>query len=68
MKKLASYGFNALRIPIGYWAFDNSGTPYNTGAADYLDKAIGWARNANMKVLVDCHGSELQMFGFMNNI
>lgn len=54
---LKSSGFNALRIPIGFWAFDNSGTPYQEGAAFWLDQAIGWARDAGMKVLVDCHGS-----------
>jgi aryl-phospho-beta-D-glucosidase BglC (GH1 family) len=57
VQKLSSYGFNALRIPIGYWAFNNSGTPYNTGASDYLEKALGWAQSAGMKVLIDCHGS-----------
>ena len=56
VQKLKSYGFNALRIPIGYWAFESS-PPYNMGAADYMDKAIGWARTAGMKVMVDCHGS-----------
>ena len=32
VQKIKSFGFNALRIPIGYWAIDNSGTPYNKGA------------------------------------
>ena len=57
VQRLQSYGFNALRIPIGFWAFDNTGTPYKQGAAEYVDKAIVWARNAGMKVMVDCHGS-----------
>lgn len=57
VKRLASYGFNALRIPIGYWAYNNTGTPYHSGADAYLEDAIEWARDAGMKVLVDCHGS-----------
>lgn len=45
-----------LRIPIGYWAFDNAGTPYLKGADAYLEKAIGWAKAAGIKVWVDLHG------------
>ena len=54
---LAESGINALRIPIGYWAYDNTGTPYLQGADAYLEKAIGWAQAKNMKVWIDCHGS-----------
>lgn len=67
VQKIKSFGFNALRIPIGYWAIDNSGTPYHKGAADYMDKAIGWARNAGMKVMVDCHGSPGSQNGQMHS-
>ena len=67
VQKIKSYGFNALRIPIGYWAIDNSGTPYHKGAADYMDKAIGWARSAGMKVMVDCHGSPGSQNGQMHS-
>ena len=49
---LAATGINALRIPIGFWAYDNAGTPYISGADAYLEKAIGWARNCGMKVWV----------------
>lgn len=45
-----------LRIPVGYWAFDNAGTPYLKGADAYLEKAIGWAKAAGIKVWVDLHG------------
>ena len=60
VQKIKSWGFNTLRIPIGYWAYDDpatSGVPYKPGADAYLEKAIGWAREAGMKVMVDCHGS-----------
>ncbi len=50
------YIYFRLRIPIGYWAFDNAGTPYRKGADAYLEKAVGWAQAAGMKVWVDCHG------------
>lgn len=64
---LAKAGFNALRIPIGYWAYDNSNTPYHSGADAFLEDAIVWARNHNMKVLVDCHGSVGSQNGFDNS-
>ena len=54
---LSSYGINALRIPIGYWAYDNTNSPFLKGADAYLEQAIGWARTAGMKVWVDCHGN-----------
>lgn len=64
---IASLSLNAIRIPIGYWAFNNEGTPYQTGAADYLDQAIGWARTHGLKVWVDCHGSPGSQNGFDNS-
>lgn len=64
---LAATGINALRIPIGYWAYDNSDTPYIQGADAYLEKAIGWARTAGLKVWVDCHGSPGSQNGFDNS-
>jgi len=64
IKSIAATGINALRIPIGYWAYDNFNTPYIKGADEYLEKAIGWARNLNMKVWIDCHGSPGSQNGF----
>ena len=56
-----------MRIPIGFWAYNNTGTPYITGADAYLEKAIGWARNSGMKVCVDMHGSPGSQNGFDNS-
>jgi hypothetical protein len=49
---IAATGINALRIPIGFWAYNNTNTPYIQGADQYLQLAIGWARNYGMKVWV----------------
>lgn len=55
--QLSAQGINALRIPIGYWAFDaEEGEPYVQGAANYLETAIGWARTYGMTVMVTLHG------------
>lgn len=67
IQKIASTGINALRIPIGFWAYDNSNTPYIQGADAYMEKAIGWARSAGLKVWVDCHGSPGSQNGFDNS-
>ncbi|KAF2462388.1 glycoside hydrolase superfamily [Lineolata rhizophorae] len=32
MSRLRQYGINTVRIPIGYWAYDNSNTPFIYGA------------------------------------
>ncbi|RDW89540.1 hypothetical protein BP6252_01572 [Coleophoma cylindrospora] len=67
VQAIAATGMNALRIPIGYWAYNNTNTPYIKGADAYLEKAIGWARNAGMKVWVDCHGSPGSQNGYDNS-
>lgn len=66
---IASKGFNMVRIPIGYWAFQTlSDDPYVTGLQEhYLDKAISWARNNGLKVWVDLHGAAGSQNGFDNS-
>lgn len=56
-KKIADSGFNLVRIPIGYWAYDNSDSPYASGAAVYIDAAIDWARSVGLKIIIDLHGA-----------
>ena len=54
---IANAGLNHVRIPIGYWAVAPlDGDPYVQGQLDVLDNAIGWARSAGIKVLLDLHG------------
>ncbi|OQN99927.1 hypothetical protein B0A48_14132 [Cryoendolithus antarcticus] len=67
IKAIAGLGLNAVRIPIGYWAYDTFGSGYITGADAYLERAIGWCRSAGLKVLVDCHGSPGSQNGFDNS-
>ncbi|KAG8533825.1 uncharacterized protein KY384_001566 [Bacidia gigantensis] len=67
-QKIYNAGFNAVRIPIGYWAFKKfDGDPYVEGAADYLDQAIGWARATKLKVVVDLHGAPGSQNGYDNS-
>ena len=66
---IASQGFNMVRIPIGYWAFETlEYDPYVPGWQQlYLDKAINWARDNNLKVWVDLHGAAGSQNGFDNS-
>lgn len=56
-----------VRIPIGFWAYDNTDTPYVKGAADYIDAAIDWARGTGLKVLIDLHGAPGSQNGYDNS-
>lgn len=68
-QKIASSGFNVVRIPIGYWAYDNSGSPYVSGADAYLRAAIDWARETtpSLKVIIDLHGAPGSQNGYDNS-
>ncbi|KAH9826331.1 putative Exo-beta-1,3-glucanase [Teratosphaeria destructans] len=67
MQKIANAGFNLVRIPVGFWAYDTFGYPYAMGAAPYIDLAIGWARQVGLKVIIDLHGAPLSQNGFDNS-
>lgn len=50
-------GLNHVRLPIGYWAFKvGLGEPYIQGQLPYLKKAIDWATNYDLKLIIDLHG------------
>lgn len=52
---LKKQGIKAIRIPVGYWLFEQY-DPYMTGV-EYLDWAFDMAEKYNMKVLVCLHGA-----------
>lgn len=65
---IKNYGFNMVRVPIGYWAFEKlEDDPYVQGAQDYLDKAIEWAHKYDLKVWIDLHGAPGSQNGFDNS-
>ncbi|KAF2116131.1 glycoside hydrolase superfamily [Lophiotrema nucula] len=63
-QKIKNAGFNAVRVPIGYWAYLDAGGPYTFGAAPYMDLAIAWARQVGLKVIIDLHGAPKSQNGF----
>ncbi|GME95913.1 unnamed protein product [Ambrosiozyma monospora] len=67
-EKMSEYGLNFVRIPIGYWAFELlDDDPYVQGQVEYLDKALGWAKNHDLKVWIDLHGVPGGQNGFDNS-
>ncbi|KAI9878331.1 MAG: hypothetical protein M1823_006972, partial [Watsoniomyces obsoletus] len=55
--KIKQAGFNVVRIPIGYWAYDTFDSPYVKGASVYIDAAIDWARSLDLRIVIDLHGA-----------
>ncbi|KZP25280.1 glycoside hydrolase family 5 protein [Athelia psychrophila] len=65
---IAAAGLNHVRVPIGYWAFEvGPGEPYISGQLPYLQKAVTWAGNHGLKVIVDLHGAPGSQNGFDNS-
>ncbi|CAE7499072.1 exgA [Symbiodinium pilosum] len=51
-------GLNSVRVPFGYWVVlgPSAGEPYEGPALDMLDKAVQWAEECHLEVLLDLHG------------
>lgn len=66
--KIKNYGFNAVRLPIGYWAFARlPNDPYVFGQEEYLQKTIVWCRIHGLKMWIDLHGIPGSQNGFDNS-
>jgi glucan 1,3-beta-glucosidase len=52
---LAAHDIEAVRIPVGYWIFDDQ--PPFVGGISYLDRAFEWAATHHLKVLLDLHAA-----------
>lgn len=62
---LAEHGFQAVRIPVGYWIFGD--VPPYVGSIRYLDKAFAWAEEYGLKVLICLHGAPGSQNGKMHS-
>jgi glucan 1,3-beta-glucosidase len=73
---LAETGVNAVRIPVGHWIFGApypyharygaSAHPYVEGGIDVLDRALDWASEAGLRVVLDLHAAPGGQNGFDN--
>jgi len=52
-------GLNAVRLPVGYWTVLGAapGEPYEGPALEYIDKAVQWAEECGLQVVLDLHGA-----------
>jgi glucan 1,3-beta-glucosidase len=62
---IADHGLNAVRLPIGYWAF-GSAEPYEE-CAKYIGKAMEWAKEYELAVIIDLHGAPGSQNGFIHS-
>ncbi len=73
---LAGVGVNAVRIPVGHWIFGPpypyhekygaNRTPFVTGGIEVLDRAMDWAREFGLCVVIDYHAAPGCQNGFDN--
>ncbi len=67
-KQIKNWGFNTVRLPIGYWAFAHrKQDPFCFGQEEYLQKTIEWCRKYGLHVWVDLHGMPGSQNGFDNS-
>lgn len=57
-KRFSDYSLNTVRIPMGFWAWIETEDyePYVQGQLPYLEKALCWADQYGLDVLIDLHG------------
>ncbi|KAF9532615.1 glycoside hydrolase family 5 protein [Crepidotus variabilis] len=74
--QIAAAGLNHVRIPIGYWSIpltssdtkeSTDSSPYVTGAWDFLLRAVSWANNHGLQVIIDLHGAPGSQNGYDNS-
>jgi glucan 1,3-beta-glucosidase len=73
---LADTGINAVRIPIGHWifgppypfhsAYGDHPHPFVEGGIEVLDRALGWAEEFGLWVIIDLHAAPGCQNGFDN--
>jgi len=55
-KQIKEYGFDLVRLPVGYWLFEEA-EGFVSGA-DHVQRAMDWAAQHDLKVLLDLHGAQ----------
>lgn len=56
IQQISELGLNAVRVPLGYWLFDDT-DGFVGGAYRYIDALFGWAAKYNIEVLLCLHGA-----------
>ncbi|KAJ6437124.1 C6 zinc finger domain-containingprotein [Purpureocillium lavendulum] len=59
IKQMASLKLNTVRIPVGFWLREDlvqDGEHFPRGGIEYLDRLVGWCKDAGLYVIMDLHG------------
>lgn len=62
---IARQGLETVRLPVGYWVFGGE-EPF-VKADEYLDKAMEWAEQTGLQVIIDLHGAPGSQNGWMHS-
>lgn len=57
-RRLKASGVNSLRLPFGYWIVLGplGNDPYFGPGLEYVDRAVAWAEEVGLQILLDLHG------------
>jgi len=57
-KRIRACGLNAVRVPLGHWVVKgpSRGEPYVGPALEFVDRAVDWAEQCGLQVVLDLHG------------
>ncbi|CAK0821215.1 unnamed protein product, partial [Prorocentrum cordatum] len=57
-QRIKDFGMNAVRLPFGHWCLFGpaAGEPYVGPCVEYIDRAVGWAEEVGLQVMLDLHG------------
>lgn len=58
-ERIKEMGLNAVRVPFGYWIVlgRTARDPYYGPGLQYLDRAVHWAEEIGLQVVLDLHGA-----------
>lgn len=58
-ERIRDAGFNAVRLPMGYWVIlgATSDDIWVGPALEYVDRAVAWAEQCDLQIVLDLHGA-----------
>ncbi|KAG9254774.1 glycoside hydrolase family 5 protein [Emericellopsis atlantica] len=65
IQQMASLGLNTIRLPVGFWLKEDlvkDDEYYPQGGLEYVDRLVGWAKDAGLYVIMDLHGGPGSQF------
>ncbi|KAJ9193456.1 CAZyme family GH5 [Paecilomyces variotii] len=61
ISQMQSYGLNTIRIPVGYWLYEDivytNSEHFPQGGLSYLEQVCSWASDAGLYIIIDLHGA-----------